>query len=475
MGLKVEGTDFVVCRECGHQAAKLYRHITKHGLTSREYQAKYGEDAPLRCDANAARQRTAREARLSASPRSWQATKQVACPTCAELHTVGKQMGSLHDLRCPACKAAGTLEASESLWQGKSEPEDYVTCLDCGHRAESLTSHLQNTHSGYRDRHPGALVVALGSAVRDKTALRGQVLPDETRAKMSLNAGRWNAGLTKETDERVARGAEKMRGQTPWSKGLTARSDERLRATVAKLKTYVGENRPWHNGLKADLTLEDFQPFMDEEGRIDRRSIQEALGLSWRTIYTYMGAFDLGTSAKYVQERAEAQTVRLAKEALEEFKLGNGKVSIARAMRDTGHSFKVIKRECGRHGLETFHRRIRQTLCLDAVSKALGDEPFEEEWKDRRFTNPKTGWRYRYDGYFPEVGLIVEFHGHQHFMFPNAFHPRVSAYLAGRERDQHKEQLIQDAEGLHYFMVRYDEPFTDVSYLRGRLVEAGIL
>jgi hypothetical protein len=28
----IEHLDFVVCRECGYQGSKLYRHIEKHGL-----------------------------------------------------------------------------------------------------------------------------------------------------------------------------------------------------------------------------------------------------------------------------------------------------------------------------------------------------------------------------------------------------------------------------------------------------------
>jgi hypothetical protein len=268
-----------------------------------------------------------------------------------------------------------------------------------------------------------------------------------------------------------------MKGRVPWSKGLSASDDERLQATVAKLKTYVGENRPWHNGLRAELVLEDFKPFMDEVGRIDRKAITEALGLSWVSIFKYMGTFDLETSTVHADARAEAQVIRLDKEALEAFKLGNGKVSIARAMRDTGHSFPVIKRECERYGLETFHRHIRQTLCLDAVSEALGGLPYEMEWKAWRFTNPLSGHRFRFDGYFPDVRLICEFHGHQHFLFPNAFMVDESyepLWLAQVERDRLKRELIEASPDLTYLEVRYDEPYDDPVYLRGVLRGMGI-
>lgn len=458
----------VTCRACGHVGKSLARHLkAAHGITADEYRAEHGADALIRSPAAEARRRAG--LRKAHKPRK---PKQVSCTRCGETTEIPNQ-ASASTAVCPACR-----EAEEtSRWEGKTEPEDFVTCLECGHRAENLTAHITHEHLGYRERHPGALVVALGSAVRDKSALRGRELSKETRQKMSENAGRWNAGLTKEDHPSIASQARKMRSKTPWNKGLSVESDVRIQEAVAKLKTYVGENRPWHNGLKADLTLEDFKPFMDAEGRIDRRAIVEATGLSWRTIFTYMQTFDLGTSTKYQEEAAEAQIIRLDKDLLEGFVLGNGKVSIARAMRDTGHSFPVIKRECERHGLETFNRRGQQTLCLDAVSEALGGLPYKDEWKAWRFTNPLTGHRFRFDGYFKDVGLIVEHHGHQHFMFPNAFMVDESyeeEWLAMRERDRVKRKLIEDSSDLIYMEVRYDEPFTDVMYLKGRLFALGL-
>jgi len=294
---------------------------------------------------------------------------------------------------------------------------------------------------------------------------------------MSENAGRWNAGLTKETDARIAAGAEKMQGKVPWAKGHTAQEDPRLAETARKLKFYVGENRPWDNGLAANLTLKDFEPFMDVEGRVDHQKVVEATGVSWKTVRGYIADLGLAQTKRYKEEAAESQTVRLAKETLEQFKLGNGKVSIGKAMSVTGHTFGVIKRECRRHGLPTFHRHIRQTLCLDAVSAALGDIPYRMEWESLRFVNPPTGHRFRFDGYFLDIGLIVEFQGHQHYTFPNAFMVNESylpEYEALRERDRIKKSLIEAAPDLTYFEVREDEPYTDAMYLRGRLTQLGV-
>ena len=476
MAEDVEGRDYVVCRECGHRGAKLYRHVESHGLSAREYRAKHGVDAPLRCDASVAKQDTARTARLSAKPKEWQETKTIACSTCREPHTVAKHMGSLHDLRCPRCKAVGLATTADSLWSGKTEGVDFVVCRDCGHRTENLTSHITNTHPDYRLRHPEAPIVASASAVRDKTALQGRVLSAETRDLMSKNAGRWNAGLTKETDTRVAAQAEKMRGKVSWNVGLTT-ADPRIAAAVQKLRAYVGAHRKWHNGLRADLTPEDFEPYLDERGFVDRHAAEEGLRLSTPTILSYMHDIGLKTSDKYVQARAAAQVIRVEKDDLTRFALMNGKVSIGAAMSGLGRSFYVITRECARHDLPTFHRRIRQTLCLEAVAKALHGEPFVQEWKTWKFANHKTGHRFLFDGYYEGRNLIVEFHGHQHYQFPNAYMLDESYRPLWEEmqwRDAEKVRLAT-AAGLRYLVVREDEPFTDVMYLAGRLVEMGVL
>jgi 5-methylcytosine-specific restriction endonuclease McrA len=65
----------------------------------------------------------------------------------------------------------------------------------------------------------------------------------ETGAKGKIA---WNKGLTKETDERVAklieRSREAKKGKIPWNKGLTKETDERVKRTSEKQKLILGEN-----------------------------------------------------------------------------------------------------------------------------------------------------------------------------------------------------------------------------------------
>jgi hypothetical protein len=107
----------------------------------------------------------------------------------------------------------------------------------------------------------------------------------------------------------------------------------------------------------------------------------------------------------------------------------------------------------------------------------LGGVPFVQEWKSWLLKNERTGHRFRFDGYYASVNLIVEFHGHQHYTFPNAFMLDESYRPVWEEscwRDDEKVRLAT-ASGIHYLVVREDEPYTDAAYLAGRLVGLGVL
>jgi predicted transcriptional regulator len=471
---KIENEDYVICKICGYKSDSIVTHLTKtHKITAGNYRNQVGQDALVR---SFVATRNMSEAAKNRKDTGKGATKDITCPDC-QIVWVGSKflVPETHDLRCQSCKQ----KAEDAKWVNLKEPEDYCTCKECGYRAESLISHLQHNHPDYWQKYPEAIVVALKSAIRDKTELRGKSLSDETKQKMSNNAGRWNKGLTKETDSRVAVMSEHMQNRPSWNKGLSAETDIRLQQTVAKLKIYYAENgHPWDNGLAANLTLSDFQPFMDTEGRIDMWAVVQATGFSDVTIRKYVLDLGLVLSNKYIKQAALDRTIRLEKEELEKYKLQNGKVMIGRAMVGLGHNYDVIKRECDRHGLETYHSHISQTICLDAVSKALGGVSYEQEWISRRFVNPKTGWMFKFDGYYPSINLIVEFHGCQHYTFPNHYMPNENyehLYLEMRERDRIKRDMIQSSPDLTYFEVLEDEPYDNPDYLKGRLVQAGVL
>jgi hypothetical protein len=234
--------------------------------------------------------------------------------------------------------------------------------------------------------------------------------------------------------------------------------------------------------LEADLSSVDFTPYLDETGAVDRKTMAEELHLSEPTVTKYMESIGLRLSTKYVDARvvkdsetgrfremslksAERTTIRLTPEQLEPFKMKNGKVFLARAMAGLGHVYAVVKRECDRLGIPTHTHLVKQALCLEAVSKLLGGAPYYHEWRSMNFLNPKTGHRFKFDGFFPSHHLIVEFHGYQHWTYPNVFHKTEADFQASRERDAEKEEQLRGS-GFAYLIVREDEPYTDLAYLR---------
>ena len=471
---EISGIDYVTCLICGHVAKTLARHLkATHSISAADYRVQFG-DVQIRSAQLTEKRSLAAKNRKRTGKGD---TKTVMCPKCEIPHEVSRFLvQGTHDFRCAPCKDIAKQQANEGAFSGKAEPQDYVSCRVCGHKAENLCSHLQSVHpelvGRYTEEYPGAFVVALCSSVRDKSSLIGRTHTEETKRQMSENAGRWNAGLTKETDARVAACAKSQCGPrdvVAWNCGLTKDTDLRL---ARMSETLTGRDSP----RKVVLTLVDFEPYLDDSGCVDRRLAEVGLGLSWPTILSAMNGLGLSVSDKYIKARAEAAIVRLVKDDLLKFQLDNGKVSIGAAMVGLGHSFKVIARECRRHGLETFHRRIQQTACLDAVSQALGGASYVQEWEKVRFSNSKTGHRFRFDGYFEDFNLIVEFHGHQHYEFPNAFMSKEEQRPFWEEscwRDAEKERLAL-AAGLRYLVVREDEPYQDVCYLSDRLAELGV-
>jgi hypothetical protein len=380
------------------------------------------------------------------------------------------------------------------ILEGLTEGYHYVHCAACGYPAEDLTPHIALAHpelvQTYEEVFPGEPLWSQHlEMLVQRSTLKGRALPAEVRAKMSANAGRWNKGLTKETDSRMATISEKRKGQPSWSKGLTKEDHPSLQSTSEKLSA-LKKGVP-NDAVRLDLSTVDFTPYLDERGAVDRKSMAEALGVCEPTVTKYMESLGLRLSTKYVEARverdaqsgrffemshksAEQTTIRLTPDQLEPYRLKNGKVMLGRAMVGLGHVYSVVKRECDRLGIPTHTWLVRQSLCLEAISKALGGELYAEEWTSRKFLNPATGHRFRYDGYFPSHSLVCEFHGYQHWVFPSVYIQKEELYFALQERDRIKENLIHSDPTLRYFLVREDEPYADPEYLRGRLIDEGV-
>ena len=478
--------DQVACRLCPHVASTLARHLKAvHGITADEYRRQY-PDARIRSEACEANRRAAITRAHAEKPKAG-LKKTVQCPSCGGSHEVGFTFAhTIHDARCDACQKRDKDAQTNLKWAESVEGQDYVTCQGCGLRAENLTSHVQSAHPEWVGCYPGQ-IVSDNSSIRDKSALVGRKHTPETIARMQASAG-WNRGLTKETDDRVARAAEAMKGRVSWSKGLTKVDHPGLQSTSEKLST-LKTGVP-NDAARLDLSTVDFTPYLDETGAVDRKLMSEELGISEPTVTKYMEQIGLRLSTKYVDARVardvelgrfhdmsragnEPRTIRLTAEQLEPYKLKNGKIVLSRAILGLGYHQCVIRRECTRLGLPTFTSHIREAMCLDAVSKVFGGAPYEREWRSRKFLNPPSGHMFRFDGFFPSLNLIVEFHGYQHWTFPSVYikADRRDLFDAQVERDREKERQVREDGTFKYLTLREDQPYTDPVYIRERYLD----
>ena len=64
------------------------------------------------------------------------------------------------------------------------------------------------------------------------------------------------------------------------------------------------------------------------------------------------------------------------------------------------------------------------------------------------------------DIYFPKYNLVVEYHGQQHFIFPNFFHKTKKEFDDAVDRDLLKKKLLL-SHGIKLIEWRFDEPLTE--------------
>lgn len=412
----VEGVDHVTCRVCRKPMVSLCRHLgLVHHLSINQYREQFGMDAPTRGTKTSTKSSVARKG--LPNPIKGQ-TKPVPCGTCGTPLEVPRSVSTKvpHDcLPCKQIQADAVASAKHQSWDGKSEPDDYVSCRVCGHRSASLASHIQWKHPDLSTRYS---VVFPGA----------QILCDERR------------------------------------RSVGAVSSARPRSDAWKQKM--------SSIFRKRFTLADFAPYMEPDGTLDHHAAAKGLCVGLQIIKRTARDLGVPRTKRHSLGRADYKKITLTETDLAPFKLKNGKVAVGKAAQTLGYNHLTVLRNCVRLGLPVAHRAISQELFLDTVSRALGGAEYTQEWNPPGFINQKTGGRFRFDGYFQNHNLLAEFHGIAHYTFPNPYHRTLDDYQRSQERDQAKQRL---AQGLYCLLVvRQDEPWDDVSYVRGRLALLGL-
>tara|TARA_B100000131_G_scaffold252496_1_gene246307 strand:- start:2202 stop:2747 length:546 start_codon:yes stop_codon:yes gene_type:complete len=104
------------------------------------------------------------------------------------------------------------------------------------------------------------------------------------------------------------------------------------------------------------------------------------------------------------------------------------------------------------------------------ISQLLGGAKYEMEatW-DWLVTS--YGTSLYADIYFPKHNLVVEYHGQQHFIFPNFFHKTKKDFDDAVDRDFLKKKLLKNHK-IKLIEWRFDEPLTEEKAF-SKLVGAG--
>jgi hypothetical protein len=426
------------------------------------------------------------------------------CPVCG-LGVVGEKGLTGHLYRPttgdPVAHAAYIQAQLDAIWEGKEEDRDYIVCLVCQHKGVRIDRHLMSEHrmsvETYRAYHSGAPVQAeVLREVRSASAVaqhQAQPLKGLTKDLACPTCGKVRpVPLTLAPSVHEIRCPECIEAaeEAHWSSLVEGEDYVTCQVCGERADSLVSHVRNAHSELEGKY-LETFpgaqMVALGSSIRVKteetRKKLSEAAH-SWRTGLTKetdsrIAATSRATSVTVREARAQkfwrsVELIELSVEQLSKFKLKNGKVSIGKARVALGHCFATIHRECEKHGLEVSRRHVQEATCLEAISKALGGAPYATEWKDDAFINPKTGWHFRFDGYFPDHALLCEFQGYQHQNPDNIYFKNEGDFEAQQYRDSVKASLVEADGRYKLFTVLDSEKYTDPSYLLSRLIDEGI-
>jgi hypothetical protein len=268
---KLEGVEYVRCRICNFHSVSLARHLkAEHSITADSYRSKF-PGALVVCQVASENKSVALVKFNEGAPRKG-LKKKISCPSCGLEHEVALSLvPSMHETRCQICLS----KDEEAFWASKIDGQDYVTCQVCGYRAESLISHIRNTHpeleGSYKETF-GSEIIASNSDIRKKSEV--------TKTKLSISAGRWNLGLTNETSPSVASASRKK----------------------SQVMIGIRANRFWRSVDTIELSPSMLTPFKLKNGKISVGKAMAGLGHCFMTIQRECEKHGLQVSRNHIRE-----------------------------------------------------------------------------------------------------------------------------------------------------------------------------
>ena len=385
------------------------------------------------------------------------------CPVCTQSFNTPKGLPNHFRHRRDAGDAlhiAYETAQEDARWADLTEGQDYVRCLECGHRTVTLARHLKGEHGitadQYRAKH-GAGVPIRCDALKAKRGVAISARP-----------------ITKGEQKSVV--CPTCGGTWEGSKYLGTVHD--LRCPVCREREWEGKSEPqdFVTCRVCGHRAENLTSHITKEHPALIGTYRETypMALLWASSVKVSRASLRGIrrSPQFRKRVSLGKTLSLSYGALSRFRLQSGKVSLGGATSGLGHSYRVLRRECLRNGLKYHNCLVSQDKFLSILSRILGCDP-HQEWSSDQFVNPRTGRRFKFDGYWESHNLLVEFQGYQHRVYPNRFHHTEEDFIDAQWRDEEKRRQV--AVGAYrYLEVHDNESWGDETYLRERLVALGI-
>jgi len=344
----------------------------------------------------------------------------------------------------------------EARWVHREEDEEYIVCRECGLKAVTLARHLKAAHGftadEYRAKHGDVLI-------RSKALTRKRAEASRNR-RGGFGKGEKKSILCPSCGD--SREVSKFFGPLHDARCSECREVEEL---VDEISRWEGKSEPEDY---VECRLCGYRTEENLNSHLQNAHPKE-------TAEDYLGKFPgsyLNTPGSGARKAGEALRYHFTEEDLEPYKDEKGRVQVAMAAEHLDCSYQTALRYCRELGLPTRNRLATQKRVLDLIAEILG-EPYAWEWWHPEIRNPATGYHLYYDGRFEHSNLVVEYHGKQHFKYIEYWHKTEAEFERRQKLDAHKAARAK-AVGLRLLVIRYDEPYDDPAYLRGRLVELGV-
>lgn len=368
-------------------------------------------------------------------------TKKDNCKRCNKELIISKYSLNDFDRYCDDCKTIINNEKiiiNNDKFNNSIRDYDYVECPACGYRAKTLEGHYRESNKSYtkckfslneaKNKFGDFRIQAkkVDEKVKEKRRKSGWYRDEEkTLKKMSESAGHLK-GQTKENSETIRKICKTKNERfesgeiVPHNKGKTKDNYEPLKNASINIKNSFSLRIDYEpgNSLRSFFTKEFFDNFSkDKKGRVKLNKILHKTGCSYQTIVKYLKKYDINYQ----------------------------------------------------------HKHVLEILILNKLTKILGiDYKNEKTFKQiYKFDSLNRKRLCRYDGYFEKYNLIVEFHGYQHFIFPNHYHKTIEQFKKYKENDKFKkEQALK--HGFNFLEIRYGDDLT-IEGLRNKLINIGII